>query len=256
MKNKHIMFIGVDSVTSHIIINELIKIYPSMSVMFEDKTSYWNLIKRRAYKLGIWNTSGQILFLLIVKPWLMIASYARLKEIKRGFNFDENKKIKNAVRVRSVNSDESISSLQEADPGIVVVHGTRIISHKVLNSISAEFINMHAGITPSYRGCHGMYWALYEGLPELAGVTIHKVDTGIDTGNIYKQIAIKPNKKDSYITYPYLQLGHGVKLLIETVKETLSGRVEIAKINQNHESKLYHHPTLWQYIKGMWRGVY
>src|SRR5438093_9923670 len=53
----------------------------------------------------------------------------------------------------------------------VVVNGTRIISEAVLTASDAVFINMHAGITPKYRGVHGGYWALYNGDGEAASST-------------------------------------------------------------------------------------
>jgi hypothetical protein len=57
-------------------------------------------------------------------------------------------------RVASANADETVALLQELRPRVVVVNGTRILSKRVLGCIDAVFINMHAGITPLYRGVH------------------------------------------------------------------------------------------------------
>ena len=77
--------------------------------------------------------------------------------------------------------------LDSLRPDLVVVHGTRIISARVLASAGCPVVNMHAGITPRYRGVHGGYWALAEQHPDWVGTTVHLVDAGIDTGGILAQ---------------------------------------------------------------------
>ena len=52
----------------------------------------------------------------------------------------------------------------------------------LLEAVPAVFLNTLAGITPSYRGVHGAYWALVQRQPDACGVTVHLVDAGIDTG--------------------------------------------------------------------------
>ena len=66
-----------------------------------------------------------------------------------------------------------------------------------------------AGITPLYRGVHGAYWALAEGRRDLCGVTVHRVDAGIDTGEVLAQVLIDPTPQDNFVTYPWLQVAEG-----------------------------------------------
>jgi methionyl-tRNA formyltransferase len=127
-----------------------------------------------------------------------------------------------------------------------VVHGTRIISKKVLQSVNVPFINIHAGITPRYRGSHGAYWALANNDKENCGVTVHLVDAGIDTGNILFQENIPITAKDNFATYGYLQLAVGLKLLQKALNELFEGKMEVKK--NDLDSALWHHPTLWGYL--------
>ena len=99
------------------------------------------------------------------------------------------------TEVPSVNSDLTIAELKRLSPAVVVVNGTRIIQEKVLGCVDAVFLNTHAGITPMYRGVHGGYWALASGDASNCGVTIHKVDKGIDTGSIVAQATISPSSR-------------------------------------------------------------
>ncbi len=95
--------------------------------------------------------------------------------------------ISRGAYVESVNDPRTLELVAEAKPDLVVVHGTRIIAERVLREIAVPVVNVHAGITPRYRGVHGGYWAFADGRPELAGTTVHLVDAGIDTGGILGQ---------------------------------------------------------------------
>jgi methionyl-tRNA formyltransferase len=139
---------------------------------------------------------------------------------------------------------------------VVVISGTRIIGSNVLTAIGTVVINMHAGITPRYRGTHGAYWALAEGHPEHAGVTVHVVDRGIDTGGIVAQTIVHPTGEDSFVTLPYLQLEAGLPLLVEATAAALRGQLATIPSLDPAESKLWFHPTLREYFSNwLRRGV-
>ena len=88
--------------------------------------------------------------------------------------------------------------------------GARDANHlRPSSAIDVPVINIHAGVTPRYRGVHGGYWALREGRPGLAGSTVHLVDPGIDTGGILAQATFTAGDADSIATYPLLHLACG-----------------------------------------------
>lgn len=78
----------------------------------------------------------------------------------------------------SVISRIAVDLLQKLNPKEVVINGTRIISGNVLSCVPVYFINIHAGITPLFRGVHGGYRALYERDVGNCGVTVHLIDQG------------------------------------------------------------------------------
>jgi len=72
-----------------------------------------------------------------------------------------------------------------------------------------------------------------------------------------KQALIVCAPNDNYATYPYLQLGVGLPLLLESVQEYLNGEVRPRAIDGREiaRSRLLFHPTLWFYLVGRLRGV-
>jgi folate-dependent phosphoribosylglycinamide formyltransferase PurN len=137
--------------------------------------------------------------------------------------------------------------LRRLGPKVVVINGTRIISAETLRCVDATFINIHAGITPLYRGVHGGYWALAEGRPDLVGTTVHVVDSGVDTGTVLEQVRFTPSPGDSFVTYPYLHTAAGIAPLLRAVRRALEGTLQ-PRPAAGVPSRLRYHPTLWGYL--------
>ncbi len=246
---KKIVMLCSHGESSCIVYNKLSEVFNIEKVIIEESVSTKNLIKRRIKKLGLFKVIGQILFMALVVPFLKKSSSKRKTEILNTYNasVDDEKMMKSdPVRVNSVNDKKCIEVLKEIQPDIIVVNGTRIISEEVLNCTDAKFINLHAGITPKYRGSHGAYWALYNNDAENAGVTVHFVDSGIDTGSIIYQSVIPVSENDNFVTYPTLQSCIGVEDEIKAIQDIIFDKVE--RKNNNLPSGLYTHPTIFQYI--------
>jgi Formyl transferase len=221
----------------------------SVLTVLEEPPDRLALARRRARRLGWWTVAGQMAFLLLVLPVLRAGSRRRSDEIVRatGLHLDA---VDGAVLVGSVNDEGTRRVLRTAQPAVVVVNGTRLISDDVLGEVSVPVINVHAGVTPRYRGVHGGYWAVADGRPDLAGTTVHLVDSGIDTGGILGQATFQPGPHDSFATYPLLHLACGIPVLLHQVDRVLSGHtpVVVPPLPGAEESKLRTHPTAWGYL--------
>jgi folate-dependent phosphoribosylglycinamide formyltransferase PurN len=241
--------------STHIVHHALTRELGPIDTVMETVPTRWFLLRRRVKKLGLATVAGQLPFQAAVVPLLRRASAGRIEAIKREHGLDDSPIQGPITHVPSVNTDEAREVLRRLDPAVVVVNGTRIIARKTLDCVAAPFVNMHAGITPAYRGVHGGYWALAEGHPELAGTTIHFVDEGIDTGGIIAQGRFSVTPEDSFATYPYLHLAAGVPLLVRTVRGILDGNLQRDPIPEGLASRLRTHPTLWGYAAARLRGV-
>ncbi len=217
-------------------------------IIVEESVSQRQLLRRRAEKLGWKVVVGQILFKLFIAGPLGWRSKARQLAIRTAYGLRAAPlPAERSSFVSSVNSAECLALLQELQPDVVVVNGTRIISKKVLISLSCPVLNTHAGITPLYRGVHGGYWALANEDPSHCGVSVHLVDAGIDTGEILYQALIIPTEADNFTTYPLLQMAAGLPLLAQAVREALAGALRRRPAPAG-ESRLWSHPTLGQYL--------
>ena len=145
--------------------------------------------------------------------------------------------------------------MNELNPDLIIVNGTRIISKKTLDCVSAPFINIHVGITPLFRGVHGGYWAMATGKKELFGVTLHYVDAGVDTGGIIEQVIAIPERNDNLYTYPYLEYGVCMPVLKNIIEKFEAGQKPGEKPSIVKESVLWYHPTIFEWLKNVRRTL-
>ncbi|MBU0586027.1 formyl transferase, partial [Candidatus Micrarchaeota archaeon] len=185
MDNNQIVILSGPHESTKLIYNSLKSDFHVERVIIEDKVQLIQFLRKRVKRLGLIHVTGQVLFRLLIQFPLSVLSKNRMQKIKERYGLDNAPIDKNIVsRVTSANSPKTIELLKSIQPKIVILNGTRIISEEVLKCTNAVFVNIHAGITPRYRGSHGAYWAIVEDNLEECGVTVHIVDTGIDTGTI------------------------------------------------------------------------
>ena len=66
---------------------------------------------------------------------------------------------------------------------IYIVFGSSYIKGELIDFlVKKKAINIHAGVSPYYRGTDCNFWALYDGNPHLVGSTIHLLSKGLDNG--------------------------------------------------------------------------
>ncbi len=92
--------------------------------------------------------------------------------------------------------EETLESIRRLAPelGISVNFGY-ILRPRFLALFPRGVVNLHAGYLPYNRGAYPNVWSIVEGTP--AGVTLHYVDTGIDTGDIIAQREVPVDPTDT-----------------------------------------------------------
>lgn len=93
---------------------------------------------------------------------------------------------------------EIASELKRRDIHLLVLAGyMRLIGTTLLSSYSGRIINIHPSLLPAFPGKDAIGQALAAGV-KIAGVTIHEVDEGMDTGKIIAQEAVPVHENDDH----------------------------------------------------------
>jgi len=125
----------------------------------------------------------------------------------------------------SVNSKESIERLKEINPDCIVVAAFgQILKEGVSNAAKYGCLNVHASLLPKYRGAAPINWAVING-EEKTGITIMKMDKGLDTGDILKIREIKIEEDDDSSTIADKLAKLGGELIVETLADLENGSI-------------------------------
>src|SRR5439155_12943529 len=126
--------------------------------------------------------------------------------------------------VQNLNSPTAADVLRGMNADLGIVIGTRILKRSTFALPRMGCINVHKGKVPEYRGLPPGFWELYENQKH-AGVTIHFVDDGLDTGDIVGEDCIPIHHKDSVETLQRKLDVLAKNLLLRSVIDLARGQV-------------------------------
>jgi methionyl-tRNA formyltransferase len=132
---------------------------------------------------------------------------------------------------------ESMDALKrlKADLFIVAAYG-QILPQSVLDIPPYGCINVHASLLPRWRGASPIQAAILHGDAE-SGVTIMKMDAGMDTGPIIQKASIPVTDDETAESLSQKLSELGKKLLLEILPDFLAGRMECT--SQDDEEATY-----------------
>ena len=122
--------------------------------------------------------------------------------------------------------EKFIAELRGLNPDlIVVVAYGQILPQALLDVPPHGCLNVHTSLLPKYRGAAPIQWAIANGDPE-TGVTIMKMDAGLDTGPVLsvRRTPILP-ADDSQDLHDRLA-ALGAELLVETIPPYVAGNIK------------------------------
>jgi methionyl-tRNA formyltransferase len=135
------------------------------------------------------------------------------------------------TRVPSINSKLAIRSINDHSVDIIVNAGGGIFRKSIVNAPKIGILNAHMGYLPTFRGMNVLEWSLLH--HHKLGITLHFIDTGIDTGDIllFKELPIC--ELDTILSLRAKALPLSVEAVVEGVKGLADG--SLRRIGQRAE---------------------
>jgi methionyl-tRNA formyltransferase len=122
--------------------------------------------------------------------------------------------------------EKFIAELRALQPDLIVVAAYgQILPQSILDLPRHGCLNVHTSLLPKYRGAAPIQWAIANGDTE-TGVTIMKMDAGLDTGEIVMQqrTAIQPADDSTALHDRLARLG--AELLVQTIPDYVTGKIQ------------------------------
>jgi methionyl-tRNA formyltransferase len=129
------------------------------------------------------------------------------------------------IQPRRLREPEAMMQLSTWQPELIVVAAFgQILRQEVLDLPMYGCINIHASLLPRWRGAAPIQAAILNGDAQ-TGITIMKMDAGVDTGGILSQRTIPILGDDTAATLGERLAEVGASLLGETLPGYLSGEI-------------------------------
>jgi hypothetical protein len=156
-------------------------------VIREPKSVVWARIRREARRAGwlgfldvlAFRLYYRIAFAKAYRAWSM----ATLQKLVG--QYGEIPASTLVLETPSPNSPEALQLLQTIQPELILARCKNILRKQIFELASKGTFVMHPGICPEYRNAHGCFWAFVRGDLKNIGMTLLRVDSGVDTGPVY-----------------------------------------------------------------------
>jgi methionyl-tRNA formyltransferase len=130
------------------------------------------------------------------------------------------------LQPRRAREETFIRELAALQPELIAVAAYgQILPRAILDLPRLGCLNVHTSLLPKYRGAAPIQHALLNGDPE-TGVTIMKMDVGLDTGDILTQERAPIDASDNAQTLHDRLANIGAELLARTIPDFVSGSIQ------------------------------
>ena len=131
------------------------------------------------------------------------------------------------LKVRHINDPEVLEALEQYEiDWLFIIGWSQIAGEKVLAAPKQGIIGMHPTLLPLGRGRAAIPWAILKGLDK-TGVSMFKMDAGVDTGDIIAQGVIPLHDKITATELYALVDEMHVTLMSQCWKDLVNGTVEL-----------------------------
>ncbi len=131
------------------------------------------------------------------------------------------------VKSSHVNDHEVVAAITKAEiDWLFIIGWSQIASANVLAAPHLGVFGMHPTLLPEGRGRAAIPWAILKNLDK-TGVTLFRMDEGVDTGPIAFQVEIPiDSTTDATTLYKYVDLAH-IQIIHEVIPKILSGELTL-----------------------------
>ena len=154
--------------------------------------------------------------------------------------------------VPDIHSDTVVDRVRSLTADLGLIYGSPILKPKLFETPRFGTLGIHHGKVPEYRGKKTTFWAMYNGEPTV-GVTIQKINAGLDTGEVVKAGEISVAGKSYRRVWNELEQ-LGLALYVQAILEIKRGEANF-RPQQGNKGKLCRDPKFRHVLVFCWRQL-
>lgn len=152
----------------------------------------------------------------------------------------------------SPNTPEVEAFLKGVAPDLMIARCKTLLRERIFSIPRRGTIVMHPGVAPEYRNSHGCFWALVERDLSKVGMTMLRIDKGVDTGPVYGYFSYPYDEKnESHVVIQHRVVWDNLETIAAKLKEVAAGTA-VPLTTQGRPSGTWGQPFLTSYLKWKW----
>lgn len=152
--------------------------------------------------------------------------------------------------VATPNAPEAKAFLEGLRPDLAIARCKVLLRPDIYGIPRVGTFVLHPGICPEYRNAHGCFWALINGDRGRVGMTLLKVDAGIDTGPIYLQGSCEfDEQRESHVVIQYRVVTENLEAIGRTLLALCRGEDVRPVPTAGRRSAAWGQPRLSDYLR-------
>lgn len=152
--------------------------------------------------------------------------------------------------VPDIHSEAVLADLRSIHPDLGLIYGSPILKPMLFQIPRLGTLGIHHGKLPQYRGKKTTFWAMYHG-EETAGVTIQRVNAGLDTGEIVLAGEVPIGTRSRQAVWSDLE-ELGLSLYLDAILAVKRGSATFSP-QPDTKGKLYRDPSVIDILSFWWR---
>lgn len=226
-------------------------------VIREGSARRWRVARRHIRRDG-WVSFADVLAFRLYSALLLDRRDGEWKErtLKRlRARFHTNLTEVRRLVVADPNAEEVRAFLSEVKPDLVLARCKFLLKPHVFNAPARGTFVLHPGICPEYRNAHGCFWALVNRDLQRVGMTLLKVDEGVDTGPVYLQTSCQIDEvRESHTVIQYRVVLENLDAIGRTLLAIGEGRPLTPIDTGGRRSATWGQPRLSDYLRWKWEA--
>lgn len=153
------------------------------------------------------------------------------------------------LTVTDPNSEEARAFIAALSPDLIVARCKFILRPSIFNLARHGAFAMHPGICPEYRNSHGCFWALANRELDRVGMTLLKIDRGVDTGPVLLQAGCAFDEvRESHIRIQHRVVTENLDRITAALLDFVNGTATPIDTS-NRTSAAWGQPRLTTYLR-------
>lgn len=153
------------------------------------------------------------------------------------------------LHAASANAPECIDFIRHCRPDFLLARCKTLLKPAVFTIPPGGTFVLHPGVCPEYRNAHGCFWALAAGDVSRVGLTLLRIDEGVDTGPVFGYFTYPfDERSESHIVIQLRVLLENLDRIRDTLLRAAAGLAEPVDV-RGRRSAVWGQPRLTAYLR-------